>query len=113
MRRYAEQETKAHGGNWYILSAAYGLVEPDQVLQPYDQTLYDLPPRAREAWAYAIVTRIRELHPAPRKVIILAGDVYRRYLDHWLSRYGYQIEAPLAGLGIGKQLAWLTRHTYT
>ena len=32
---------------WYILSARYGLVEPNQVIEPYDVTLNRMPAAAR------------------------------------------------------------------
>src|SRR5437870_3545178 len=35
---------------WHILSAKHGLVDPDEVLEPYDLTLADLTSAARAAW---------------------------------------------------------------
>jgi hypothetical protein len=41
-RRYAERL----GRPWFILFAKYGLVDPSQILEPYDQTIRDMTPRA-------------------------------------------------------------------
>jgi hypothetical protein len=41
-------------GQWLILSARHGLVEPDSVLNPYDLSLRQLSAREREAWATAL-----------------------------------------------------------
>ena len=38
---------------WVILSAKHGVVDPDQVLEPYDECLQDKPRRDRDAWATA------------------------------------------------------------
>src|SRR6266545_8383566 len=36
---------------WFILSAEYGLVSPDQVLAPYERTLNTMSKAERNAWA--------------------------------------------------------------
>jgi hypothetical protein len=40
---------------WFVLSARHGLVEPAQVLAPYDVTLRGLGHAARQAWACRVV----------------------------------------------------------
>ena len=44
MRQYAEQNANA----WFILSAEYGVLRPDQVVAPYDRTLTTM--RKRDRW---------------------------------------------------------------
>lgn len=38
---------EAQISRWFILSAKYGLPNPDEIVPPYDQTLNDLPRDAR------------------------------------------------------------------
>lgn len=40
-RRFAERNSD----RWFILSAAYGLLDPDRVIEPYEKTLNDMPTR--------------------------------------------------------------------
>jgi hypothetical protein len=44
-RHYVDQS----GAPWFILSAEYGLVPPDQVISPYERTLNTMPVLARSA----------------------------------------------------------------
>ena len=48
-RIYAERS----GLPWYILSAKYGLLDPDDRIQWYDLSLGDLPAAQRRAWRNA------------------------------------------------------------
>jgi hypothetical protein len=39
-----------------------------------------------------------------------SDTLYLRDLVPLLERRGYAVEVPMAGLGIGQQLGWLSRH---
>ena len=61
-RKYAENRYGL--GQWLILSARYGLVDPDQVLAPYDLSLRQLTARQREAWGDRIAIELTDRFPA-------------------------------------------------
>lgn len=95
--------------SWYILSAKYGLVEPDNVIEPYDETLNTKSRMERKQWAKKVWDVLNlHLHPGDQ-VILLAGEKYREFLVPHLINYECIIKIPLEGLGIGKQLQWLSR----
>ena len=103
-RRYAE----ATGQPWYILSALHGLVDPDQVLEPYDMHLAKQTSAYRQQWAAQV---IRDLTAsvgtlADRTIEIHAGAAYVDPLDPLLAAAGAQSRAPLRGLNQGQHLAW-------
>jgi hypothetical protein len=102
---------RASGAPWYILSAKYGLVGPDEVIAPYDYTLNRLDTAARRAWAenvlQALLPRIRNC----RQVVFLAGLRYREFLVGPLEQRGLDVLVPMAGLRFGEQLAWLAERT--
>jgi hypothetical protein len=51
--------TERYGpGQWFILSAHYGLVDPDQVLAPYNVSLHQLTACQRESWGNRIVVEL-------------------------------------------------------
>ena len=94
---------------WYILSAKYGLVPPDQVLDPYDETLTTKGTAARKAWASSVLTQLQqELGDISRyDVEIHAGAAYTNYgLRSGLESAGARVELPAAGLPLGRQLAF-------
>lgn len=108
-RGWAERNADA----WFILSAKHGLVHPDTVIAPYDVTLPDLPKELREEHAAkAAVDFLQAVGPGisgPMKIVILAGDGYTRTGAHLKTLVDCVIELPLAGLGIGRRLAWFQR----
>lgn len=88
----------------YILSAKYGLLELDMVIEPYDQTLKTMSAHEAQAWASHVLEQLRTRSDFARDhFIFLAGESYRRHLAPRLAHY----EAPLAGMPIGKQLQYL------
>lgn len=94
------------GDRWFILSALYGLVEPEQTIEPYNFTLNGQRKAERDSWAQRIANDIRRRVPPKSRIIILAGENYRAGLMP-LLKDDFSIEVPMVGLGIGQQLAFL------
>jgi hypothetical protein len=90
-----------HYSRWFILSAKYGLVDPGQVIAPYDCTLLDRDQKARARWGLHVFSQLEALGLAGETFVAHAGKVYVAPLADNL-----RIETPLAGLGIGQQMAW-------
>jgi hypothetical protein len=101
-RKYVEKKNL----DWYVLSAKYGLVNRDEILKPYEQTLNNMPAEERRSWANKVFEQILKELPNGGQINIFAGIRYREYLVPLLENAGYEIEIPLSELGIGKQLAW-------
>ncbi|MER8438342.1 hypothetical protein NKH36_00065 [Mesorhizobium sp. M1312] len=102
-RRFAE----ATGKRWYVLSALYGLVEPDTTIDPYHRTLKTLPTEQRRMWAQETFNALMQAEPGLQNVIILAGQRYREFLVPKLLDLGIKVDIPMAYLRQGEQLAWL------
>ena len=106
-RRYAESSTCP----WYILSAEYGLVPPDQIIAPYERTLNTMGVMDRRSWADHVSLQISEAVPDLKQVVFLAGKRYREILIHHLSDRDVKVSIPMERLRIGEQLSWLMQHT--
>jgi len=106
-RRYAE----ASGCSWFILSAEYGLVPPDQVVAPYERTLNTMGVAKRRAWAEQVAHQLVEVIPDMSHVVFLAGERYREFLSQHLASRGVTVSIPMAGLRIGEQLSWLAQNS--
>ena len=91
---------------WFVLSAKHGLLDPDEVVEPYDLTLKRLGRREREAWAGRVVRQLSErgLLDTGHRLVLLAGADYAGPLARRI-----RIEQPLKGLPIGLRLAWYRR----
>jgi len=92
---------------WYILSAKYGLVAPDAIIEPYNETLNKMPVYARRTWAGHVLEELKQIIQPGDHVMILAGERYRENLVGPLRQMGCGVEIPMKGLKIGEQLRWL------
>ena len=106
-RAYAE----ASGLPWFIMSAKHGIVQPDTVLDPYDETLEHLSLTALLRWGERSVSELeRILGPLAGHVLeIHAGKRYVHAVESTLHRRSAEIVVPLKGLRIGQQLQWYVR----
>lgn len=103
-RRLIEQT----GRPWFILSAKFGLVAPNQAITRYNRTLNTMRVAERRAWAGNVKAQIsRRIHNFDR-VVVFAGKRYREFLMDYL-RGRWVVEVPMRHRGIGKQLHWLGR----
>lgn len=92
---------------WRILSAKYGAVHPETVVEPYEKTLNAMSADERRAWARSVLA---ELEPALTRVdtvFFLAGMRYREYLEPSLCQRSLRVIVPMQGLTQGRQLSWL------
>lgn len=103
LREYAEQ----NADRWYVLSALYGLVAPEEVIEPYEKTLNRMPKGERDAWALKVQGQLAEVLPPGAEVVVLAGQRYREGLIPFLTAGGFSVSIPLEGLPFGKQLQFL------
>jgi|GEM_PF-1238524 len=97
------------GDDVWILSAQHGLVDLDEVLEPYDVALDDCDATYLADWGHDV---IRNLHDddrnTPAHLTVYAGHAYAEALRPHLPA-GWTLEEPMAGLGQGERLAWLKR----
>lgn len=94
---------------WFILSAEYGLLTPDQKVSPYDTTLLKMNHQDRHAWFLRVMSSLEAIIEPGDAVILLAGDRYREFLEPALIAKGYKVTVPTRGLKVGEQMNLLVR----
>ena len=88
----------------FVLSAKYGLVGLNEVIEPYNESLNLMNDAKKKEWADGVFDKLKnEIDVDEDEVIFLAGENYRKYLIERLKK----VSVPLKGLGIGKQLKFL------
>ncbi len=105
----ARAYVEARGGRWFILSAQYGLLDPESIVDPYEKTLNQMGVRERREWARQVLGHLREAIKPDDHVVVLAGGNYRELLLDGLRAMCRQVDAPMRGMRIGEQLSWLGR----
>ena len=85
----------------YILSAKYGLLKLDEVINPYELTLNIMNESEKKKWAYKVYFQMKK-HGINfnEEAVFLTGKNYRKYLMTKFSN----ATAPLKNLGLGMQL---------
>lgn len=90
----------------YILSAEHGLLKLTDEIEPYDKTLNNMPSNEIKEWSKKVISKLSSLTDLKNdEFTFLAGEKYRKYLIPELNN----VNIPMKGLKIGKQLQWLTK----
>ena len=98
--RLAMAAAERAGADVIILSALHGAVYPNLPIAPYNLTLSEMAADDRRQWAANVRHALSEYQG--RAITVLAGKHYAAAVESWPN-----VSRPLAGLGIGQQLAAL------
>ena len=95
-----------------ILSAKYGLLLPDDEIEPYDLTLKTMTKQQRKEWADKVFKQMKEGLDLNKigSAYFHTGREYREHLIPKLELAGVKCIVPLEGLSFGQQLAWYDTH---
>lgn len=96
---------------WAILSAKHYLLNPCDVIAPYDLSLNNMSAKYRLLWAKIVIRQICSQYPTCNHITLLAGNKYTENLSVFIKNAQIKTTQPLAGLGIGQQLAKLKELT--
>jgi cytoplasmic iron level regulating protein YaaA (DUF328/UPF0246 family) len=88
----------------FILSAKYGLLNLNDEIATYNETLNNKPVSDIKIWAEKVVTDLGKMVSLKNDMFVfLAGKKYREYILPYIRYY----KIPLKGLRIGEQLKFL------
>ena len=90
----------------FILSAKHRLLDPNRIINPYDQTLNKMESVERKKWAFEVLNQLKKVSDIRKdEFVILAGNKYSEFFAPDITNK----KIPLAGKRIGKQLQWLNQ----
>ncbi len=93
-----------HSNRIVIVSAKYGVLEPDQTISPYDVTLSKVSKEYRREWSEKVAPTLQEFVDKGYTLLYLCNKRYREGCPAGLT--------PLEGKGgMGEQIKWLKEHT--
>lgn len=95
-----------------ILSAKYGLLLPDDKIDPYNLTLNEMTSNEVVEWSGRVFKQMKDRLQLSNfdKAFFHTGARYRQYLMPRLESIRIHCEAPLGNLRIGKQKTWYIEH---
>jgi hypothetical protein len=92
----AKELAAASGVPWFVLSAKHGLLDPDDVVGPYDLQLGERSPAYRSVWGEWVVGQLAERVALEGAVVEVHGGVdFAQPLRHPLGRRGARLEMAL------------------
>ena len=91
-----------------MLSSQWGLIDPDQIIAPYDMYLAEQPASYRRTWDMSVVEQLHARHPLTvRSVVeIHAGNAYIKALKSPLGSMGITVTKPVDVTTLGRILQW-------
>lgn len=101
--RYVKEVLKT---DWAIMSAKHGLLDPTQVIEPYDVSLSKMPMKHRRQWASWVRVQISKKWKG-ETFVVLAGAGYMT------ACRGLNASFPLKGLKLGEQYQFLNSNCKT
>lgn len=91
-----------------ILSTEYDLIEPEELIEPYDRSPNVMDSHEWVSWAKRVVSKLSAYaDPMNDRFIFVTGAKYYRYVAPSLGNS----ETPLAGMTIGRRLQFLKSAT--
>ena len=92
----------------YILSAKYGLIPGEKIIEPYEKTISHARQIEQKIWSYRIIKEMNLYGISKKsKILILAGGGYRKYIERVLPN----ADCPVRGLTIGQMLKFYKNET--
>lgn len=90
----------------YILSAKYGLLNLDDKISPYEQTLTNKTKKERKKWALMVYKQMINKHiDFNDTAVFLGGGIYREYI----IRFFKNAKIPFQGMGIITQMGEINK----
>lgn len=92
----------------FILSAKYHLLNPENAVEPYDQTLRHMNSQERKEWSAEVLKELKSNTDTKNdKFVLLAGRTYLKYIEDEIVHK----EEPLKGLSFGRRISRLKELT--
>ena len=84
------------------------MIEPEEMLDPYDRALAQMPIATRRAWGTRVVAELVKRYGDRDQLTfeVHAGSPYRTSIEGGIIEAGWRLDVPLEGMPLGRQLAW-------
>ena len=108
--KYARKLVKENeGGQIFILSAKYGVLDLDEMIEPYNVALSEQSKEYRKEWGEKVIAQLTNKNLiGNKKVVFLASKCYREPLLTIYNDY----EIPMEHCGINSRLGQMRNELY-
>jgi hypothetical protein len=103
----AKKLADEYADQWFIISAKYGLLEPDQVVAPYDKNLKELSLQEYKLWSEKNIRKLDYCLTEKINFICLGEEEYFLDIETYLLRQGNTINIPFRHIEKDNRVPWL------
>lgn len=93
---------------WFILSAKFGLLHPDTVIDPYDTKITDLNKEEIARWSAKVFGQLKAAHVENKDLLCIAGKEYFQALEVPEDNTLYNLFP--SGMKMGFRMRWFNQH---
>mgnify|MGYP001227054899 CR=1 FL=1 len=94
--------------DWFILSAKYGLLNKEEIIEPYDLSLASFSQQQLKQWSIKIYEKIVE-KKLDNLYFYCGSKYHNKYLIELLEKNNIQYNLPFKGLSLGKRVQFLSQ----
>ena len=102
MRKYAE----SHEDLWFILSAEHHLLDPEDIIEPYNTYLGSFSKDEIIFWGSKVISDLSKVVDKTDCVELIAGKDYIEPIISQLQDMVDSVSCPLSGKRIGEKMSW-------
>lgn len=92
--------------DFFILSSRHGLIRPDKVIEPYDDSFLERSALEQDAWAKQVAEELTSLGLTSDNLTVYADDTY---MGNALRKYLPVASYPLQGMNAANQVSFLSK----
>lgn len=98
---------------WFILSAKYGLLRPDDRVEPYELKMSAIPKAARREWGARVQeSLLRYGVPLEDRLLVLAGEDYIQAITSVSEYKVYRLFKKNTDAGMGYRMKWFKENPF-
>lgn len=95
------------GIKFSILSAKFGILDPDRIIDPYDVSIKGMDAASKAKWALEVVNQLSHIINDGTNVMFFAGEDYCKPLVHAAEHRSWSFSMPMRGLPLGYRVGFL------
>lgn len=100
------------GYDWYIISAKYGLLSPNTIIEPYDVCLSSFSDEAKRLWARNVSDGLKG-YSRGTTIVVFANGEYSDALSSALKCHGFSVVSPFSKMREDEMVTYLRNVSFS
>ncbi len=110
IRYFGSEICKLFSDKWFILSAKYGLIEPENKISPYDIKIDDLKDEAKNKWVKEVSKKLKLIIDKDQPIVFLGDSKYFEDISIILRKTNITTFIPFKHISHNHRVDWLSQN---